>query len=117
VVRITADDVKPMVDQMIELLRRRDERSRPRRIADWFQGDSHRDHDWRAQSLTFFSDLRRRLDDPAERFSDEAAHLFRWLDWDAELERQPAEIRALTPRIQQALGLLERSRDTAPEKE
>jgi hypothetical protein len=63
-----------------------------------------------AQNLTLFSDLRRRLDDPAESFSAEAAHLFRWMDWDWDLERQPEDVRSLAPRIQQALGLLERSR-------
>ena len=99
-----------MVDRMIELLRRPVGRSRGRRVADWLWGEGRRDDEWRARALSLFSDLRRRLDDPTERFCDEAAHLTRWLDWDLDLERQPEEIRTLVPKIQQALGLLERSR-------
>jgi hypothetical protein len=37
-VRLTADDVKPMVDEMIELLRQPHVRSRTRRLTDWFRG-------------------------------------------------------------------------------
>ena len=114
VVRITAEDVTPLVDQMIDLLRKPHERSRSRRLTDWFQGSSHRDDEWRAQQLELFSDLRRRLDDLSQDFSDEAAHLVRWMDWDLDLERQPEEIQALAPRIQHALELLERSRRTRP---
>jgi hypothetical protein len=110
VVRISADDLKPMVDEMIELLRHPQQRSRWRRVADGLLGSSDRDDEWRAKNLARFSDVRDRLDDPAESFSAEAAHLVRWMDWDWDLERQSEEIRTLAPRNQQALGLLERSR-------
>jgi transcriptional regulator GlxA family with amidase domain len=109
VVRVTADDVRPMVDQMIELLRQPHGRSLSRRIADWFQGTSRRDEEWRAQTLSYFTDMRSRLDDPGRSFADDAAHLMRWLDWDLDLERQPESIGALAAKIQQALGLLDRS--------
>jgi hypothetical protein len=108
--RVARDGVKPLVDEMIRLLQLPDRRSRRQRIADWVADTTDRRAEWRANTLGFFSDLRNRLDDPAERFDDEAHHLIRWLDWDLDLERQPEEIRHLVPRIQQALYLLERSR-------
>ena len=111
--RISVDDVKPLVDQMIDLLRQPHEPSRRSSLAAWFTGSGERGTKWRAHALTFFLDLRRRLDDPGETFADDAAHLVRWMDWDWDLERQPDEIRSLAPRIQQALGLLERSRGHA----
>jgi hypothetical protein len=109
--RVTPEDVKPMVDQVIDLLRRPHVRGRKRRIADWFAGTTGRDMEWRAQWLEYFTDLRLRLDDPDARFSDDAAHLIRWMDWDMDLEqRQPEVIGSLAAKIQQALGLIERSR-------
>jgi hypothetical protein len=109
-VRLTADDVKPMVDEMIELLRQPHVRSRTRRLTDWFRGAGERDEAWRAQASGYFTDLRGRLEDPRADFSDDAAHLIRWMDWDLDLERQPESIGSLAAKIQQALGLLERSR-------
>lgn len=111
---MTADDVKPMVDQMIDLLRQPYQANLRNRVAAWFQGRSGRDDEWRAQSLIFFLNLRRRLDDPAESFADEAVHLMRWMDWDWDLERQPDDIGSLAPRIQHGLELLERSRRKRP---
>jgi hypothetical protein len=108
--RVTHDDVKPMVDQMIELLQQPRQRSIWQRISDWVGDRADRDAEWRANTLALFTDLRRRLDDPDARFEDEAHHLVRWLDWDLDLERQATEIQDLAPRIQQALYLLERSR-------
>jgi hypothetical protein len=107
---VTRDDVKPLVDQMIQLLQQPDRRSRWQRIADWVADRTDWQLEWRANALRFFSDLRKRLNDPAESFEDEAHHLIRWMDWDLDLERQPEEIQRLAPRIQQALYLLERSR-------
>ena len=107
---VTRDDVKPMVDRMIHLLRQPHRRTRRQRIADWIGDRVERDAEWRANALSFFCDLRNRLDDPKARFDDEAHHLVRWMDWDLDLERQEEEIQRLTPRIQQALDLLERSR-------
>jgi len=103
-----------MVDQMIGLLQQPDRRSRWQRITEWFRDTSDRQAEWRAGWSSFFSDLRKRLDDPAESFDDEAHHLIRWMDWDLDLERQPEEIQHLAPRIQQALDLLERSRSRRP---
>jgi hypothetical protein len=54
--------------------------------------------------------MRSRLDDPGRSFADDATHLMRWLDWDLDLERQPESIGSLAAKIQQALGLLDRSR-------
>lgn len=108
--RVAREDVKPLVDEMIRLLRQPDRSSLWRRIADWVAGATERDATWRADELRFFSDLRKRLDDPAESFDDEAHHLIRWMDWDLDLEREREEIRRLAPKIQQALYLLERSR-------
>jgi hypothetical protein len=54
VVQVTPNDVKPMVDRMIVLLRQPHQRSRRRRVADWFQGSSERDAEWRADALAFF---------------------------------------------------------------
>jgi hypothetical protein len=59
--RVTQEDVRPMVDQMIDLLRQTHVQSR-------------------------------------------------WMDWDSDRERQPESIGSLGARIQQALGLIERSR-------
>jgi hypothetical protein len=108
--RVARDDVKPLVDHMIRLLRQPDRRSRWQRIRDWVADTTDQQAEWRANALKFFADLRKRLDDPAESFDDEAHHLIRWMDWDLDLERQPEEIQRLAPRIQQALYLLERSR-------
>jgi hypothetical protein len=108
--RVARDDVKPLVDEMIRLLQQPDRPSPWQRIVDWFTDTTNRRAEWRANALTFFSELRKRLDDPAESFDDEAHHLIRWMDWDLDLERQPEEIQHLAPRIQQALYLLERSR-------
>jgi hypothetical protein len=108
--RVAPDDVKPLVDEMIRLLKQPDRRSNWRRITDWVADTTDRRAEWRADWLRFFSDLRKRLDDPEESFDDEAHHLIRWMDWDLDLERQPGEIERLAPRIQQALYLLERSR-------
>jgi hypothetical protein len=114
IAHIAPDDVKALVDQMIWLLRQPDPRSRWQRITDWFADSSDRQAEWRANELRFFSHLRKRLDDPAESFDDEAHHLIRWMDWDLDLERQSEEIQRLAPRIQQALHLLERSRSRRP---
>jgi hypothetical protein len=73
VVQVTADDVKPMVDRTIAGLLEPHPRSRRRGVADWSHGSSHRDGEWRANALRFFLNLRRRLDDPAESFSEDAA--------------------------------------------
>lgn len=108
--RVAPDDVKPLVDEMIRLLKQPDRRSKWRRITDWVADTTDRGAEWRADWLTFFSDLRKRLDDPEESFDDEAHHLVRWMDWDLDLEREAGEIERLAPRIQQALYLLERSR-------
>jgi hypothetical protein len=51
--------------------------------------------------LTFFSDLRKRLDDPEESFDDEAQPPGQMDDWDLDLEREAGEIERLAPRIQQ----------------
>jgi hypothetical protein len=112
-VGVARDDVKPLVEEMIQLLQQPDRPSLWRRIANWVTGTTERDAEWRANELRFFSELRKRLDDAAESFDDEAHHLIRWMDWDSDLERQPEEIRRLAPRIQQALYLLERSRGSS----
>jgi hypothetical protein len=109
-VRLAREDVKPLVDRMIGLLREPPRRSGWQRIRDWVMDTTGQQAEWRTEWLSFFSDLRTRLDDPAQRFDDEAHHLIRWMDWDLDLERQPEEIQRLAPRIQQALYLLERSR-------
>ena len=96
---------------MIRLLEQPDRRTRWQRIRDWVADASDQRAEWRATALRFFSDLRKRLDDPAQTFDDEAHHLMRWMEWDLDLEGQPEEIQRLAPRIQQALYLLERSRD------
>lgn len=113
-VAVTSDDVKPMVDRMLELLAEDRPRSRWRRLRDVLLGLEDPDPDWRREAVLFFSDLRMRLDDPDERFGDEADHLVRWMDWDWDLERQPPEVGRLVAKIQQALGLLERSRARRP---
>ena len=99
-----------MVDRMLDLLAEPRPRSRSSRLKDLLLGLDDPEPEWRRNAVLFFSNLRRRLDDPEERFSDEAAHLTRWMDWDSDLERQPPEIGQLTYKIQQALDLLERSR-------
>jgi len=100
-----------MVDQMLELLAEPRPRSRSSRVRELFLGRDHPDPDeWRRNALLFFSNLRLRLDDPNERFIDEADHLVRWMDWESELELQGAEVGRLAARIQQALDLLECSR-------
>jgi hypothetical protein len=108
VAQVAPDDVKPLVERMIALLRQPEPRSRRQRIAGWFTGGNGAA--WRRDALAYFSDLRTRLDDPTATFEDDGHHLVRWLDWDLGLERQPEEIRHLAPRIQHALELLERSR-------
>jgi hypothetical protein len=111
---VARDDVKPLIDQMIRLLQQPERRGRWQGITDWFRDTTDRQAEWRANALRFFSDLRKRLDDPAESLDDEAHHLIRWMDWDLDLERQSEEIQRLAPRIQQALYLLERSRSRRP---
>jgi hypothetical protein len=107
--RVARDDVKPLVEEMIKLLQQPHRPALRQRIANWLAGTAERDAQWRAEEARLFSDLRKRLDDPAASFDDEAHHLIRWMDWDSDLERQSQEIRLLAPRIQQALYLLERS--------
>ena len=99
-----------MVERMLDLLADPRPRSRSSRLRKLLLGLDDRDLEWRHNAGLVCSDLLRRLDDPDERFSDEAAHLTRWMDWDSRLERQPAEVRQLTTKIQHALELLERSR-------
>ena len=81
-----------MVDRMLDLLAEPRRRSRLSRLRNLLLGLDDPDPDWRRKATLLFSNLRRRLDDPAERFSDEVAQLTRWMDWDSDLERQPAEI-------------------------
>jgi hypothetical protein len=99
-----------MVDRMLDLLAEPRPRSRSGRLRNLLLGLDDPEPEWRRGATLVFSDLRRRLDDPDERFGDEAAQLTRWMDWDSDLERQPAEVRQLTTKIQHALELLERSR-------
>jgi hypothetical protein len=98
-----------MIDRLLDLLAEPRPRSRLSRLRDLLLGFEDPDPEWRRDATVWFSDLRRRLDDPDERFSREAAHLVRWMDWDSDLQRQTAEIRRLTSKIQHALELLERS--------
>lgn len=101
---------KPMVDRMLDLLAEPRSRSLRGRLRDLLLGLDDPDPQFRRTAVLYFSDLRRRLDDPDERFTCEAAHLTRWMDWDSDLERQPPEVGRLTSEIQQALELVERSR-------
>jgi hypothetical protein len=111
VVAVTSGDIKPMVDRMLDLLAEPRPQNRWRRLRALLLGLDDHDSAWRNSAVEFFSNLRLRLDNPDERFSNEADQLIRWMHWDVAGERQTDEIGQLGAKIQHALNLLERSRD------